>query len=143
MNFDINDLIEVEIGGDDDFLKIRETLTRIGIASKKQQVVENVEKMTLYQSCHILHKRQRYFIVHFKELFALDGKPFNMTEDDVARRNTIARLLSEWGLVKLVDPSQIEEHQAPLSKIKVLPHKEKNDWQLVSKYNIGKRYVSS
>ena len=143
MNFDINDLIEVEIGGDDDFLKIRETLTRIGIASKKQQVVDDVEKMTLYQSCHILHKRQRYFIVHFKELFALDGKPFNMTEDDVARRNTIARLLSEWGLVKLVDPSQIEENQAPLSKIKVLPHKEKNDWQLVSKYNIGKRYVNT
>lgn len=143
MNFDINDLIEVEIGGDDDFLKIRETLTRIGIASKKRQIVDEEEKMTLYQSCHILHKRQRYFIVHFKELFALDGKPFNMTEDDIARRNTIARLLSEWGLVKLVDPSQIEESQAPLSKIKVLPHKEKNDWQLVSKYNIGKKYVSS
>ena len=143
MNFDINDLIEVEIGGDDDFLKIRETLTRIGIASKKRQVVDDEEKMTLYQSCHILHKRQRYFIVHFKELFALDGKPFNITEDDIARRNTIARLLSEWGLVKLVDPSQIEESQAPLSKIKVLPHKEKNDWQLVSKYNIGKKYVSS
>lgn len=143
MSFDINDLIEVEIGGDDDFLKIRETLTRIGIASKKRQVVDDEEKMTLYQSCHILHKRQRYFIVHFKELFALDGKPFNITEDDIARRNTIARLLSEWGLVKLVNPSQIEESQAPLSKIKVLPHKEKNDWQLVSKYNIGKRYVSS
>lgn len=143
MNFDINDLIEVEIGGDDDFLKIRETLTRIGIASRKWQTVDDVKKMTLYQSCHILHKRQRYYIVHFKELFALDGKPFNMTEDDVGRRNTIARLLSEWGLVKLVDATSIEELQAPLSKIKVLPHKEKNDWQLVSKYNIGKRYVSS
>ena len=143
MNFDINDLIEVEIGGDDDFLKIRETLTRIGIASKKRQVVDEEEKMTLYQSCHILHKRQRYFIVHFKELFALDGKPFNITEDDIARRNTIARLLSDWGLVKLVDPSQIEDSQAPLFKIKVLPHKEKNNWQLVSKYNIGKKYVSS
>lgn len=131
MIFDINNLIEVEIGGDDDFLKIRETLTRIGIASRKEK--------TLYQSCHILHKRGKYFIIHFKELFALDGKPFNMTEDDVARRNTIARLLSEWGLVKLVDPSQIEDLQAPLSKIKVLPHKEKDEWDLVSKYNIGKR----
>jgi hypothetical protein len=139
MNFDINDLIEVEIGGDDDFLKIRETLTRIGIASRKWQVIDDVKKFQLFQSCHILHKRQRYYIVHFKELFALDGKPFNMTEDDVARRNTIARLLSEWGLVKLIDPSQIEEPQAPLSKIKVLPHKEKSNWQLVSKYTIGSR----
>jgi hypothetical protein len=143
MNFDINDLIEVEIGGDDDFLKIRETLTRIGIASRKLQVVDGVEKMTLFQSCHILHKRQRYYIVHFKELFALDGKPFNITEDDISRRNTIARLLSEWGLVKLIDPLQIEDKQAPLSKIKVLSHKEKTDWKLASKYNIGKKYVSS
>lgn len=143
MNFDINNLIEVEIGGDDDFLKIRETLTRIGIASRKYVTVDDMKKMTLYQSCHILHKRQRYYIVHFKELFALDGKPFNMTEDDVARRNTIARLLSEWELVTLVDDTIIKEPQAPLSKIKVLPHKEKSDWQLVSKYNIGKRYVNS
>jgi len=143
MNFDINNLIEVEIGGDDDFLKIRETLTRIGIASRKYVTVDDMKKMTLYQSCHILHKRQRYYIVHFKELFALDGKPFNMTEDDVARRNTIVRLLSEWELVTLVDDTIIKEPQAPLSKIKVLPHKEKSDWQLVSKYNIGKRYVNS
>ena len=139
MNFDINDLIEVEIGGDDDFLKIRETLTRIGIASRKWVTVDEAKKMSLYQSCHILHKRQRYYIVHFKELFALDGKPFNMTDDDVGRRNTIARLLSEWGLVKILDTSQIEEPQAPLSKIKVLPHKEKDNWLLVSKYNIGSR----
>lgn len=131
MEFDINDLVEVTIAQEDDFLKIRETLTRIGIASKKDK--------TLYQSCHILHKRGKYFIVHFKELFALDGKPFNMTDDDVGRRNTIAKLLSEWGLVKLVNPEVTEEPQAPLSKIKILLHKDKSEWELVSKYNIGKR----
>ena len=131
MEFDINDLVEVTIAQEDDFLKIRETLTRIGIASRKDK--------TLYQSCHILHKRGKYFIVHFKELFALDGKPFNMTDDDVGRRNTIARLLSEWGLVKLVNPEVTTDLAAPLSKIKILPHKEKNEWELVSKYNIGKK----
>ena len=132
MNFDINDLVEITIGGDDDFLKIRETLTRIGIASRKDK--------TLYQSCHILHKRGKYFIIHFKELFALDGKQFNMTEDDVGRRNTIARLLSEWKLITIVNPAQIEIPQSPISKIKVLPYKEKEEWELVSKYNIGKRH---
>jgi|TARA_B110000211_G_scaffold9108_1_gene9695 hypothetical protein len=132
MNFDINDLVEITIGGDDDFLKIRETLTRIGIASRKDK--------TIYQSCHILHKRGKYFIIHFKELFALDGKPFNMTEDDIGRRNTIARLLSEWKLVTLVNPDEIKTPQSPISKIKVLPHKEKEEWELVSKYNIGRRH---
>lgn len=133
MEFDINDLVEVTIAQEDDFLKIRETLTRIGIASRKDK--------TLYQSCHILHKRGKYFIVHFKELFALDGKPFNMTDDDVGRRNTIARLLSEWGLVKLVNPEVTTDLAAPLSRIKILPHKDKNDWELVSKYNIGKKRI--
>lgn len=141
MEFNIDDLIEVTIAQEDDFLKIRETLTRIGIASRKWQTVDDVKKFQLFQSCHILHKRQRYFIVHFKELFGLDGKPFNMSDDDIARRNTIAKLLSEWGLVKLVDPLQIEEMQAPLSKIKVLPYKEKDNWLLISKYNIGKKRV--
>jgi hypothetical protein len=133
MEFDINDLVEVTIAQEDDFLKIRETLTRIGIASRKDK--------TLYQSCHILHKRGKYFIVHFKELFALDGKPFNMTDDDVGRRNTIARLLSEWGLVKIVNPEVTTDLAAPLSRIKILPHKDKNDWELVSKYNIGKKRI--
>ena len=131
MSFDINQLIEVTIKTDDDFLKVRETLTRIGIASRKNK--------TLYQSCHILHKRSKYFIVHFKELFALDGKPFNMSEDDVGRRNTIARLLSEWDLVTIVNPEVMQDLAAPLSRIKVLPHKEKGEWELVSKYNIGKK----
>ena len=135
VQLDIADLVEVEIEEDDDFLKVRETLTRIGVSSRKDKV--------LFQSCHILHKKGKYYIVHFKELFALDGKPFNITEDDISRRNTIARLLSEWGLVKLIDPLQIEDKQAPLSKIKVLSHKEKTDWKLASKYNIGKKYVSS
>ena len=131
MSFDINSLVEVKLRNEDDFLKVRETLTRIGVASKKEK--------TLYQSCHILHKQGRYFIVHFKELFALDGKPSNMSESDVARRNTISNLLKEWELVDLVRSEQTENPVAPISQIKVLPYKEKNEWELVAKYNIGKK----
>jgi len=131
MNFDINNLVEVQLRNEDDFLKVRETLTRIGVASKKEK--------TLYQSCHILHKQGRYFITHFKELFALDGKPSNMSESDIARRNTIANLLKEWELVDILKSEQTENPIAPISQIKVLPYKDKNDWELVAKYNIGKK----
>ena len=127
----IEDMIEVRLKNEDDFLKIRETLTRIGVASKKNR--------TIYQSCHILHKQGRYYIVHFKELFALDGKPSNFAEEDIARRNTVANLLAEWGLVDLVDAGRTREPIAPLSQIKVLPYKEKNEWELVAKYNLGKK----
>jgi len=131
MNFDINNLVEIRLRNEDDFLKVRETLTRIGVASKKEK--------TLYQSCHILHKQGRYYITHFKELFALDGKPSNMSESDIARRNTIANLLKEWELVDILKSEQTENPIAPISQIKVLPYKEKNDWELVAKYNIGKK----
>jgi hypothetical protein len=131
MTIDISNLVEVTLKEDDDFLKIRETLTRIGVASRKDK--------TIYQSCHILHKQGKYYIVHFKELFALDGKPSNFTEDDIARRNTIANLLSEWGLIGLVESSKSSDPVAPLSQIKVLPYKEKNEWNLTAKYNIGKK----
>lgn len=124
-------LVEVRIKDDDDFLKIRETLTRIGVASRKDK--------TIYQSCHILHKQGRYYIVHFKELFALDGKPSNFGDEDRGRRNTIANLIAEWGLVELVEPIKSSEPIAPLSQIKVLPHREKQEWNLVAKYNIGKK----
>jgi len=124
-------LVEVRFKDDDDFLKIRETLTRIGVASRKDK--------TIYQSCHILHKQGRYYIVHFKELFALDGKPSNFGDEDKGRRNTIANLIAEWGLVELVEPTKSSEPVAPLSQIKVLPHREKNEWNLVAKYNIGKK----
>jgi hypothetical protein len=127
----LDTLVEVRIGDDDDFLKIRETLTRIGVASRKDK--------TIYQSCHILHKQGRYYIVHFKELFALDGKPSNFGDEDKGRRNTIANLIAEWGLVTLVDSNKTKEPLAPLSQIKVLPHREKNEWNLVAKYNIGKK----
>jgi len=135
MSFNINNLVEVRLKSEDDFLKVRETLTRIGVASKKEQI--------LYQSCHILHKQKRYFIVHFKELFALDGKPSNMSDSDTARRNTIANLLKEWDLVEILSPSQTDNPVAPISQIKVLPFKEKNDWELVAKYNIGKKKIIS
>lgn len=124
-------LVEIRIKNDDDFLKIRETLTRIGVASRKDK--------TIYQSCHILHKQGRYYIVHFKELFALDGKPSNFGDEDRGRRNTIANLIAEWGLVELVEPIKSSEPIAPLSQIKVLPHREKKEWNLVAKYNIGKK----
>lgn len=127
----VEKLVEVTLGQQDDFLKVRETLTRIGVAAKNDNI--------LYQSCHILHKQGKYYIVHFKELFELDGKPSNMSENDVARRNTIANLIAEWGLVKLVEADKSKEPIAPLSQIKILPHKEKANWQLVSKYTIGKK----
>ena len=123
-------MLEITLNEPDDFLKIRETLTRIGVASRKDQ--------KLYQSCHILHKQGRYFIVHFKELFLLDGKPSNLLLNDIQRRNTIATLLGDWGLVSFVDPEQAKDI-APLRQIKVIPYKEKNEWQLCPKYNIGNR----
>lgn len=127
----LESLVEVLLKDQDDFLKIRETLTRIGVASRKDK--------TIYQSCHILHKQGKYYIVHFKELFALDGKPSNFGDEDRGRRNTIANLISEWGLVKLVDENKSKEPVAPLSQIKILPHREKDEWNLVAKYNIGKK----
>lgn len=128
----ITDLVEVTLNEQDDFLKVRETLTRIGVASKKDQ--------TLYQSCHILHKRGHYYIVHFKELFALDGKPADISENDLSRRNAIVKLLEDWGLIKVVNKEQVENPPPIfLSQIKIISHKEKHDWQLVTKYNIGKK----
>ena len=123
-------MVEVSLGEPDDFLKVRETLTRIGVASRKEK--------KLYQSCHILHKQGRYFIVHFKELFALDGKKANLSLNDVQRRNRIVQLLSDWGLVSINAKETIAD-VAPLSQIKVLSYKEKGDWTLESKYNIGKK----
>jgi hypothetical protein len=123
-------MLEVTLPEPDNFLKVRETLTRIGIASRKDK--------KLYQSCHILHKQGRYYIVHFKELFALDGKESNITANDVERRNTIAGLLQDWGLLKIIDASKADP-KASLSQIKVVSHKEKEEWELVPKYNIGKK----
>ena len=123
-------MVEVVLNEPDDFLKVRETLTRIGVASRKEK--------KLYQSCHILHKQGRYYLVHFKELFALDGKHANLTVNDVQRRNRIARLLSDWGLITLVDEDSALDI-APLNQIKVLAYKDKNDWILEQKYNIGKK----
>lgn len=131
MNSIIDGLVEIKLKEKDDFLKVRETLTRIGIASKKNQ--------TLFQSCHILHKQGRYYIVHFKELFALDGKPSNFSEADIGRRNAIANLMAEWGLVELVDPQKSAEPLTSISQIRILSFNEKNDWNLVAKYNIGKK----
>ena len=125
-----SDMVEVSLSEPDDFLKVRETLTRIGVASRKER--------KLYQSCHILHKQGRYYIVHFKELFALDGKKTNFTQNDVQRRNRIAQLLSDWGLVSIVESERIEDI-APLNQIKVLSFKDKDDWILESKYNIGRK----
>jgi len=127
----VENLVEVTLAEKDDFLKVRETLTRIGVAAKKENV--------LYQSCHILHKQGKYYIVHFKELFALDGKQSSIVENDIARRNAIVNLLEEWGLIKVVNPEKIKEPRAPLSQIKIIAFKDKNDWQLVAKYNIGKK----
>ena len=124
------DMVEVVLGEPDDFLKVRETLTRIGVASRKEKKI--------YQSCHILHKQGKYYIVHFKELFALDGKNTNLSLNDVQRRNRIIQLLSDWGLITVVDVDKILD-LAPLNQIKVLSFKEKNDWTLESKYNIGRK----
>ncbi len=128
---DIKELVEVTLPNPDNFLKVRETLSRMGVASKKDK--------TLYQSCHILHKQGKYYIVHFKQLFLLDGKQSDFTEDDRARLNTIANLLHEWELVELVSEQKSSEPVSPLSQIKIISHKEKNDWNLVAKYNIGKK----
>lgn len=125
-------MVEVTLREPDDFLKVRETLTRIGVASRKEK--------KLYQSCHILHKQGRYYIVHFKELFALDGKRANLTLNDVQRRNRITRLLSDWGLITVANENEIED-VSPLSQIKVIAYKEKHEWVLESKYNIGKKKV--
>jgi len=128
---DISKFVEVELGEEDDFLKVRETLTRIGVSSRKERI--------LYQSCHILHKQGRYYIVHFKELFSLDGKPSNISENDIQRRNTIANLLEQWGLVKIMNPHIVKDNMAPIHQIKIISFKDKDDWDLVTKYNIGKK----
>tara|TARA_Y100000389_G_scaffold83392_1_gene79940 strand:+ start:285 stop:698 length:414 start_codon:yes stop_codon:yes gene_type:complete len=125
----VKDLVEITFLEKDDFLKIRETLTRIGVASRREQ--------ELFQSCHILHKRGKYYITHFKELFKLDGKPTSIDESDIGRRNTIVKLLEQWKLISIVDESMVSEPIAPLSQIKIIPHKEKNEWKLTTKYSIG------
>ena len=130
VNWSQDKMIEVKLNEPDDFLKVRETLTRIGVASRKEK--------KLYQSCHILHKQGKYYIVHFKELFALDGKYANLTVNDVQRRNRITRLLTDWGLISLVNEESIQDI-APLNQIKVLPYKDKHEWSLEQKYNIGKK----
>ena len=128
---DISKFVEVTLVEQDDFLKVRETLTRIGVSSRKEKV--------LYQSCHILHKQGKYYIVHFKELFALDGKLSTITENDLQRRNAIANLLEEWGLLKIVDYDIVEHNMAPIHQIKIIALKEKEEWELIAKYNIGKK----
>lgn len=127
----VDTLVQIELPNDENFLKVKETLTRIGIASHKEK--------KLYQSCHILHKQGKYYIVHFKELFMLDGKINNFDEEDKGRRNTIVNLLEEWGLVKSVNAAQVQDPIAPLSQIKILSHAEKGQWELVAKYSIGKK----
>ena len=122
-------MLEITLNEPDDFLKVRETLTRIGVASRKST-------NKLYQSCHILHKQGRYFIVHFKELFLLDGKPSNLNVNDLQRRNTISTLLADWGLVSIINVDQVKD-KAPLRQIKIIPHREKSNWELLPKYNIG------
>jgi hypothetical protein len=128
---DIRELVEVTLPDPDSFLKVRETLSRIGVASKKEKI--------LYQSCHILHKQGKYYIVHFKQLFLLDGKSSDFSDEDRGRLNTIANLLDEWELISLVDIDKSREPVAPLSLIKIIPYKEKSEWNLVTKYNIGKK----
>ena len=128
---DISKFVEVVLVEEDDFLKVRETLTRIGVSSRKERV--------LYQSCHILHKQGKYYITHFKELFALDGKPSTITENDIQRRNAIANLLEEWGLLKIINYDTVEHNMAPIHQIKIIAFKEKDDWELVTKYNTGKK----
>jgi len=127
----VENLVEIELPNEESFLKIKETLTRIGIASKKDQ--------KLYQSCHILHKQGKYYIVHFKELFMLDGKQTNFDVEDQGRRNTIVNLLQQWELIKVVDKAKVESPSAPLSQIKILPYKDKDAWELVAKYSIGRK----
>jgi|TARA_Y100001951_G_C11284781_1_gene267890 hypothetical protein len=131
MNIEVEALVEIILKQPDDFLKVKETLTRIGVASKKDK--------TLYQSCHILHKQSRYYIVHFKELFMLDGKPSNFSDNDAARRNTIVNLLSEWDLVQIVDNDKVKDNVVPINQLKIISFKEKDEWNLVAKYNIGNK----
>ena len=131
--YDLSNFIEVTLGEHDDFLKVRETLTRIGVSSRKDKV--------LYQSCHILHKQGRYYLVHFKEMFALDGKPSNISENDIQRRNAIAKLLEEWGLFTILNPQLMINNIAPIHQIKIISYRDKDDWELVSKYNMGKKKV--
>ena len=133
VKWDIENMLEISLEEPDNFLKVRETLSRIGVASRKEK--------KLFQSCHILHKQARYYIVHFKELFALDGKPTNFLENDQARRNTIANLLAEWGLIKLVSPEKSSMLTVPLNQLKILSFKEKEEWILTAKYNIGNKRV--
>ena len=128
---DLSKFVEVLLNEQDDFLKVRETLTRIGVSSRKEKV--------LYQSCHILHKQGKYYIVHFKELFALDGKPSNISENDIQRRNAIANLLEEWGLIKVLNKDILVDNIAPLHQIKIISFKEKDQWELITKSNIGKK----
>ena len=129
MNDIVNNLIEVSLIDEQNFLKIKETLTRIGVASRKEK--------KLYQSCHILHKRGKYYILHFKELFLLDGKTSTLSKEDEGRRNTIINLLEEWNLLKVIDPDKIQSNVAPFSRIKVISYQEKPEWELIAKYNIG------
>jgi hypothetical protein len=131
LDIKIEDLLEVTLKNEDDFLKVRETLTRIGVSSKKEN--------KLYQSCHILHKRGKFYIVHFKELFALDGLPTDIDDTDIGRRNTIANLLDEWGLVDIVDSKKAAEPIVSLAQMKIIPHKDKSNWELVPKYHIGRK----
>ena len=131
MSIEVEALVEIRLKQPNDFLKVKETLTRIGVASKKDK--------TLYQSCHILHKQSRYYIVHFKELFMLDGKPSNFSDNDAARRNTIVNLLAEWDLVQIVDNDKVKENIVPINQLKIISFKEKDEWNLVAKYNIGNK----
>ena len=131
--YDLSQFIEVSITEQDDFLKVRETLTRIGVSSRKERI--------LYQSCHILHKQGRYYLVHFKEMFALDGKPSNISENDIQRRNAIAKLLEEWELIVILNPQLMIDNIAPIHQIKIISYREKDDWELVSKYNMGKKKI--
>ena len=131
MNELLDKLIEVKIGEEEDFLKIKETLTRIGVASRKEN--------KLYQSCHIFHKQGKYYIVHFKEMFIIDGKPSNFSDEDKGRRNKIVELLQDWGLLKVVDPETIKEPLASISQIKIISHKDKSEWVLEAKYNMGRK----
>jgi hypothetical protein len=131
MNELLDKLIEVKIAEEEDFLKIKETLTRIGVASRKEK--------KLYQSCHIFHKQGKYYIVHFKEMFAIDGKPSNFSDEDKGRRNKIAELLQDWGLLKVIESESIIDPLASMSQIKIINHKEKDDWTLEAKYNMGRK----
>ena len=134
MNDILETLVEVRIGEEEDFLKIKETLTRIGVASRKEK--------KLFQSCHIFHKQGKYYIVHFKEMFAIDGKPSNFSDEDKGRRNKIVELLQDWGLLKVIEEDKIKEPLASMSQIKIINHKEKSEWTLEAKYNMGRKKVN-